>query len=408
MGDAQASADEANMNYDMQSFYMEFLNKIRDDQLRYDGNHANDTGALADVVPFDGIGGNPGCPVWQVAYIVLARQALKHYGDGMLPSIKKHWVGLTELIDWFDRHADPKDGLLVTHCYGDWMGFNPESGNGGGSKFTPPPLITSFYHVLAQEYMAEMATAIGDSFAAGKYRAAHSAGQRAWHARFYNEEAGGYAPCSSAGPPKSKLQCPEGQKLDSVSTGGDDGSCDCDEFCATDWAGSIKKARPHWTGAASAVAGAKTDCACVQASHWCPKDQEHGCQHSCSSQGLPTPQNYCVPNSLSADICHGTSKNGSQASNSLGLALGAPPDKATAERIAKNLRDDVVAFGNKTTTGVVGIAFLFPMLDQFGYGDIGLATLLNDDYPSLGHMVRASRHKCAFLILTALRPAPAI
>ena len=57
MGDAQASADEANMNYDMQSFYMEFLNKIRDDQLRYDGNHPNDTGALADVVPFDGIGG---------------------------------------------------------------------------------------------------------------------------------------------------------------------------------------------------------------------------------------------------------------------------------------------------------------------------------------------------------------
>lgn len=45
------------MNYDMQSFYMEFLNKIRDDQLRYDGNHPNDTGALADVVPFDGIGG---------------------------------------------------------------------------------------------------------------------------------------------------------------------------------------------------------------------------------------------------------------------------------------------------------------------------------------------------------------
>ena len=37
-----------------------------DDQLRFDGNHPDDTGALADVVPFDGIGGNPGCPVWQV------------------------------------------------------------------------------------------------------------------------------------------------------------------------------------------------------------------------------------------------------------------------------------------------------------------------------------------------------
>jgi hypothetical protein len=26
------------------------------------------------------------------------------------------------------------------------------------------------------------------------------------------------------------------------------------------------------------------------------------------------------------------------------------------------------------------------MLDKYGYGDVGLATLLNDDYPSLGHM----------------------
>jgi len=41
----------------------------------------------------------------------------------MVPSIKLHWEGLTELIDWFDRHADPSDGLLVTHCYGDWMGL---------------------------------------------------------------------------------------------------------------------------------------------------------------------------------------------------------------------------------------------------------------------------------------------
>ena len=30
MGDAQASADEASGNFDMQTFYEEFLNKIRD------------------------------------------------------------------------------------------------------------------------------------------------------------------------------------------------------------------------------------------------------------------------------------------------------------------------------------------------------------------------------------------
>jgi len=68
MGDAQSTSDEAMGNFDMQRFYENFLDNIRDDQLRYDGNHPTDTGALADVVPYDGIGGNPGCPIWQVCF----------------------------------------------------------------------------------------------------------------------------------------------------------------------------------------------------------------------------------------------------------------------------------------------------------------------------------------------------
>ena len=65
-GDAQTSSEEAMLNFGMQRFYTKYLDDIRDDQLRYNGNHGNDTGAVADVIPYDGIGGNPGCPVWQV------------------------------------------------------------------------------------------------------------------------------------------------------------------------------------------------------------------------------------------------------------------------------------------------------------------------------------------------------
>ena len=118
MGDAQSSADEACMNFDMHAFYEEFLNKIRDDQSRYTANHPTDPGALADVVPYDGIGGNPGCPVWQVAYIVISRQLWKHYGSDALPALQLHYSGLLELLGWFDRHADHSDGLLTTSCYG--------------------------------------------------------------------------------------------------------------------------------------------------------------------------------------------------------------------------------------------------------------------------------------------------
>eukprot|EP01045_Picozoa_sp_COSAG04_P021013 COSAG04_NODE_2216_length_4513_cov_3.037155_4_plen_90_part_00 len=54
---------------------MEFLNKIRDDQLRFNENHGDDTGAVADVVPFDGIGGNPGCPICKNsdAFLIVTR-----------------------------------------------------------------------------------------------------------------------------------------------------------------------------------------------------------------------------------------------------------------------------------------------------------------------------------------------
>jgi alpha-L-rhamnosidase len=283
LGDAQASADEANMNFDMQAFYEEFLFKIRDDQLRFNGNHPTDTGALADVVPFDGIGGNPGCPVWQVAYIVIARQMWKHYGDDVVHSLRVHYEGLKELMAWFDRHADKTDGLLVTSCYGDWMGFNPESGNGGSSKLTPRDSVTAFYHVLAMKYLGEIASAIGEDADAIALAARYSKGQAAYHARYWDASKGCYNPCTG-----------------------------------------------------------------------------------------PT--------------CHGTSSAGSQTTNSMALMLGAPPDDATAKAVAKQLMEDVVAFGNKTTTGVVGISFLFPALDQYGYGDAALSVLLNDAYPSIGHM----------------------
>ena len=36
----------------------------------------------------------------------------------------KHWIGLNELMDWFDRHSDPEINS-VSACYG-LMGFAGE------------------------------------------------------------------------------------------------------------------------------------------------------------------------------------------------------------------------------------------------------------------------------------------
>lgn len=103
-------------------------------------------------------------------------------------------------------------------------------------------------------------------------------------------------------PPLPNLKCPAGQHPDVVyycpaGTGCDDGSCDCARFCAVDWFGSIHSMRPHWAGATTAVPGSKTDCWCVQATHFCPRSTGD-CQAQCAT-GLPSPSNYCVPDAPS-------------------------------------------------------------------------------------------------------------
>ena len=71
-------------NFDMRRFYEKWLQDMRDDQSfncrrQLPGNAT--CGALADVTPFDGVGGFPGAPPWQVAGIVVLRNHWREYAD---------------------------------------------------------------------------------------------------------------------------------------------------------------------------------------------------------------------------------------------------------------------------------------------------------------------------------------
>jgi hypothetical protein len=100
------------------------------------------------------------------------------------------------------------------------------------------------------------------------------------------------------------LSCPKGQRVDFYVASGNDGSCPCDQYCATDWNNQAKRTRPHWKGATSAFGTNSsafkcpgTDplvCVCVQASHFCPKIQ-HLCKEGCDAPGLPVAKDNCVP-----------------------------------------------------------------------------------------------------------------
>ena len=97
-------------------------------------------------------------------------------------------------------------------------------------------------------------------------------------------------PCEPPPPPIS-LKCPPGQHVDWVDADGDNGSCDCSSYCATNWGNQVKPQRPTWTGATSASNATKTNCICVQAGHWCTTGA--GC--NCKAEGTPYPQNFCLP-----------------------------------------------------------------------------------------------------------------
>lgn len=104
--------------------------------------------------------------------------------------------------------------------------------------------------------------------------------------------------------PKIGLTCPSGQRVDWLEEEGDNGTCDCNEYCATDWVGSLKARRPDWTGAISVynyTSGSVSPhlvCVCVQATHWCDRKPGVSCGGSCrSAGGMPTARDFCVPDS---------------------------------------------------------------------------------------------------------------
>ena len=77
----------------------------------------------------------PGCG--QVAYIVIANRMLKHYGDDAIPALRQNWPGLVELMQWFNRHADPIDGLYANFAIV-WVPIPPNFSQSGSQRSAIP------------------------------------------------------------------------------------------------------------------------------------------------------------------------------------------------------------------------------------------------------------------------------
>ncbi|PMP97063.1 MAG: hypothetical protein C0168_00140, partial [Candidatus Aminicenantes bacterium] len=138
MGDAQVTAEEAIMNYDMAAFYTNFLRDIRDVQ--------GEDGSITDTVPHIW-GSRPADPAWGTAYPLIAWYMFQYYGDKRV--LEEHYDSLKKYVEFLRRKAE--NGLVKYSYYGDWVAIDK----------CPGSLVSAFYYYYDVKILAEAARVLG-------------------------------------------------------------------------------------------------------------------------------------------------------------------------------------------------------------------------------------------------------
>ena len=77
---------------------------------------------------------------------------------------------------------------------------------------------------------------------------------------------------------------------------------------------------------------------------------------------------------------------GSQTADVMALQFGLVPDGET-DRVAESLIRDIRQRDTHVTTGMMGVRFIFEVLTNHGHGELALALMHQDSYPSFGHLI---------------------
>jgi alpha-L-rhamnosidase len=136
MGDAQLSAEEAMVNFDMAAFYTNFVRDMRD-------NQAAD-GTLSETVP-EKFGNRPADPGWGTAYPLICWYMWQQYGDRRI--LDENYDGIKKYVDFLRGRA--ADNVLRFDLNGDWI----------ATVETPGAVISDayyFYDVTVLEGMAKV------------------------------------------------------------------------------------------------------------------------------------------------------------------------------------------------------------------------------------------------------------
>jgi alpha-L-rhamnosidase len=170
MGDAQVSAEEAMMNFDMAAFYTNFVRDIRDAQMP--------DGKIPDTVPHK-YGQYPADPAWGTAYPLLCWYMWQQYGDTRI--LQENYDGLKKYEEFLRTRA--KDNILRYSYYGDWVAI----------KHTPGALVSDSYFYYDTRILADIAKILGRTEDAEAFAKLAGEIKDAFNKEFFNSETGEYA-----------------------------------------------------------------------------------------------------------------------------------------------------------------------------------------------------------------------
>jgi alpha-L-rhamnosidase len=170
MGDAQGTAEEAIMNFDMAAFYTNFVRDIRDAQ--------DEAGTITDTVPHIW-GSRPADPAWGTAYPLLCWYMYRYYGDRRV--LEENYAGLKKYVDFLRSKAEK--GVLKYSYYGDWVAVDK----------TPGSLVSDFYYYYDMRILSDIAAVLGNSKDAAESAKRAEEIKTAFHAEFFDPRTGNYA-----------------------------------------------------------------------------------------------------------------------------------------------------------------------------------------------------------------------
>jgi alpha-L-rhamnosidase len=170
LGDAQGTAEEAMMNFDMAAFYTNFVRDIRDVQ--------DEKGRLADTVPHIW-GGERADPAWATAYHLLCWYMYQYYGDTRI--LEEQYDGLKKYIEFLRSQAE--NGLVKFSSYGDWVAVEK----------CPGSIVSSFYYYYDVKIQAEAARILGKTQDAALYDKLAADIRAAFNREYFNPKTGDYA-----------------------------------------------------------------------------------------------------------------------------------------------------------------------------------------------------------------------